>query len=242
MPASASVRPCCPGSPCRPRRAHRHGRPFRPPQQHPADGGHRRQAERRGRGTADGRAVGDEHDGDEKAAEGPPAHHVTRGVGAALTAANRRRHGATLRGPALPCAPGGRRRRPRPRPRRCPSVAAPRRRDRRRRGGGAGGRSYGHGSSLGGGGRGPNTNEKRNLPVTAVTAASQPPAPKPVWDSRHCHTERARACSLERRENAVSRAAGSGQGRSVAVPLGYGVGKMIPGHSSTANRRPPMRI
>ncbi|SDM38341.1 hypothetical protein SAMN05444921_107198 [Streptomyces wuyuanensis] len=47
------------------------------------------------------------------------------------------------------------------------------------------------------------------------------------------------ACSLARREQ-DSRALGR---RGVApYPWGYGVGKMIPGQSSAANRRPPMRI
>lgn len=48
---------------------------------------------------------------------------------------------------------------------------------------------------------------------------------------RHCHTGRARACSLERRgmgQPALGR-------RGVSpYPWGYGAGKMIPGHSSTA--------
>lgn len=58
------------------------------------------------------------------------------------------------------------------------------------------------------------------------------PSEARVRRNRHCHTGRARACSLQRHARFCG---GLGDGGVTPYPWGYGVGKMIPGQSFTVS-------
>lgn len=165
-------------------------------QEHPAGGRDGGQAERGHRGPAEGGPVDDEDDGDEQAAEGRPAHHVTSGV---VMGVPRGLHGRVKR--------------------RGWHVDGLRRLSGRLSGLDGVNRMTGHGVLPAGSSWtvGLVSNGGRRGSVTARTGGTYPvgcPSSLAVGGSGHCQGGAAAACSLGRSPGAASPV----QHRSVAVP------------------------